>query len=133
MNDRNINHLHPDLQPLCRMWLGRCQERSIAAIITYTWRSFAEQEELYALGRTRAGRIVTNARGGQSKHNFTLPGGKPASKAFDFAIKRRDGSLNWDVHSPEWQAAVAIGKELGLEWGGDFKSIHDFAHFQLGG
>jgi peptidoglycan L-alanyl-D-glutamate endopeptidase CwlK len=131
VNDRDIHHLHPDLQPLCITWLAECQERQVAAILTNTYRSPAEQDALYAQGRTAPGRIVTNARGGQSQHNFTLPGGKPASKAFDFAIKRRDGSLIWDINSPEWKAAVAIGKNLGLVWGGDFKSIHDYCHFQL--
>jgi len=130
VNDRDIAHLHPDLQLLCRRWLATCHQQAVDAFLACTYRSAAEQDALYAQGRTAPGKIVTNARGGQSKHNFTL-NGKPASKAFDFAIKRRDGTLNWDVNSSEWKAAVAIGKDLGLVWGGDFKSIHDYCHFQI--
>lgn len=130
MADRNLDHLHPTLKPLCKKWLDKCQQESIGAIITFTWRSIAEQDALYAQGRTAPGRIVTNARGGKSKHNFTLDG-KPASKAFDFAIKNRDGTLNWDPESPEWKTAVAIGKALSLTWGGDFRSILDYCHFEI--
>ncbi|QEL14804.1 M15 family metallopeptidase [Limnoglobus roseus] len=131
MNDRDINHLHPDLQPLCRKWLAQCHEQVIDSFVIYTWRSPAEQDALYAQGRTAPGKIITNAKGGQSKHNFTLPDGTPASKAFDFAIRRKDGTLNWSVGSSEWKAAVAIGKALGLIWGGDFRSIIDSDHFEL--
>lgn len=131
MNDRDINHLHPDLQPLCRKWLAMCHQQAIDSFITYTFRSFAEQEVLYALGRTAVGKIVTNARPGQSKHNFTLPDGTPAAKAFDFAIRRKSGTLNWNVGSSEWKAAIAIGKELGLIWGGDFRSRFDGDHFEI--
>lgn len=131
MIDKDINHLHPDLQPLCRAWLDKCKQQSIDARVIYTWRSTAEQDALYAQGRTKPGKIVTNAKGGQSKHNFTL-NGKPASKAFDWCIINPDGSANWNPNSPEWKAAVAIGKQLGLVWGGEFKSILDYCHFEIG-
>lgn len=130
MNDRDINHLHPDLQQLCRKFLARCQAQNIATIIIYTWRSISEQDALYAQGRMTPGKIVTNAKGGQSKHNFTVDG-KPASKAFDFTIKNRDGTLNWNIDSREWKSAIAIGKELGLVWGGDFRKMRDADHFEI--
>lgn len=38
----------------------------------YTLRTFAEQDALYAQGRTKPGSIVTYAKGGQSYHNFGL-------------------------------------------------------------
>ena len=131
MTDRDPNHLHPDLQPLCRKWLARCHEQTVDAFLTCTYRSPADQDAEYARGRTAPGKISTHARGGQSKHNVTLPDGTPASKAFDFAVRRRDGTLNWNTQSSEWKAAVAIGKELGLVWGGDFRNIVDACHFQL--
>ena len=130
MNDRNLDDLHPTLKPLCQSWLDKCEAQEIHAEVIYTWRSSAEQDVLYAQGRTAPGKIVTNARGGQSKHNFTLSG-KPASKAFDFVIVNDDGSANWNPNSPQWKAAVAIGKGLGLVYGGDWNSIKDFDHFEL--
>ena len=130
MNDRDMNHLHPALRLLAERWLILCRKQAIFPVIYYTYRSDAEQDELYAQGRTKKGRIVTNAKGGESKHNFTLDG-KPASKAFDFFIERPDKSANWDPRSPEWQAAVAMGKQLGLKWGGDFRSFYDPGHMEI--
>lgn len=131
MNDRDINHLHPDLQPLCRKWLAQCHQQAIDSFVTCTFRSAADQDAEYAKGRTAPGKITTNARGGRSKHNVTLKDGTPASRAFDFAIRRKDGTLNWNAGSSEWRAAVALGKALGLVWGGDFRSIIDSCHFEL--
>lgn len=129
MASRDINALHPILKPLYLQFIADCKEAGIDAFATCTYRSSAEQNELYAQGRTKPGRKVTNAKGGQSEHNFTL-NGKPASRAFDIAI-RVNGSLNWDTRHPHWKRAGQIGKALGLVWGGDFKSIKDFPHFQL--
>lgn len=133
MSDRNLNHLHPQLRPICIQWLETCRQQSIGSFVTMTHRTIAEQDALYAQGRTKPGNIVTNAKGGQSPHNVTLPGGTPAACAFDFAIKRENGELNWDVRSIEFQTAVAIGKKLDLKWGGDFVGkLGDFVHFELG-
>lgn len=132
MTDRSLDDLHPDLKILCLYWLDKCHAQSINAVVYFTWRSVSEQDALYAQGRTAPGKIVTNARGGQSKHNFTLPDGTPASKAFDFFIARPDGSENWDWQSPEWQGAISIGKGLGLQWGGDWTGgFKDYDHFQI--
>ncbi len=107
-----------------------CRGEGIHAFFTTTYRSNEEQEELYAQGRTKAGKIVTNARAGQSKHNFTIDG-KPAARAFDVAVKNDDGSLNWNTKHPHWKRIGEIGKALGLVWGAEFKSIKDFPHFQM--
>ena len=131
MSDRNLEDLHPDLKPLCEQWLAKCQQQSIGAFVTQTYRSVAEQDAMYAQGRTAPGKIVTNARGGHSAHNFAMPDGTPAAKAFDFAIKSTGNELNWNVNSPEWKAAIAIGQDLNMVWGGSWKSIKDYDHFQL--
>lgn len=129
MKDRDHNHLHPDLRPLLEQWLEVCHAQDIGAFLDEGYRSIERQNALYAQGRFTPGKIVTQAKGGQSKHNFTL-NGKPASKAFDFFIQKADGSLNWNPHSTEWRTAATIGKSLGLVYGGDW-SFHDYAHFQL--
>ena len=135
MTDRSLDDLHPDLKPLAEQWLANCHEQGIDARIIETYRSAAQQDADYAVGRDAQGRVVgrtiTKARGGQSKHNFTLPGGTPASKAFDFFIES-GGKANWNPASPEWQAAVAIGKSLGLAWGGNFPQHQmDCDHFEI--
>jgi len=136
MTDRNLAHLHADLQPLCRQFIDQCKAQQIEARVTCTYRSAAEQDRLFASGRDASGKvvgkIVTKARGGQSQHNTTLNDGTPASRAFDFVVMNDDGSCNWNPNTPQWKAAVAIGKALGLAWGGDFPAkFFDACHFQL--
>lgn len=82
-------------------------------------RSAEEQNRLYALGRTKPGRIVTNARGGYSWHNFGL--------AADYAFIK-DGKLTWDG---PWTTFGIIARECGLEWGGDWQRFPDRPHVQL--
>lgn len=97
--------------------------------ITSTYRSFAQQDELYAIGRTKPGTIVTNAKGGESFHNYGV--------AFDFvfiedAYKSRIADL--DGRKIEiWEAAGEIGKALGLSWGGDWSAFQDRPHFEYTG
>ena len=83
-------------------------------------RTYAEQNALYAQGRTLPGRTVTNARGGYSNHNFGI--------AFDVGVFEGTRYLG---ESPKYKAVGALGMELGLEWGGSWKSIVDEPHFQL--
>jgi peptidoglycan LD-endopeptidase CwlK len=82
-------------------------------------RTYAEQNDLFAHGRTKPGPIVTRARGGQSNHNFGV--------AWDIGIFK---SGEYIPDSQLYQSAGAIGKGQGLEWGGDWKSIQDEPHFQ---
>lgn len=132
MNSRDIAHLDPRLQPLAKEFLARCQAAGVNAFLTCTYRSNAEQAKLYAIGRNGDKRKkVTNAGPGQSRHNATDAAGKPASTAFDIAIKHADGSLNWDARSKAWATAGAIGMSLGLDWGGSWAKFKDAPHFQL--
>lgn len=105
-----------------------------ACRFSYTLRTFAEQDALFAQGRTKPGARVTNARGGQSYHNYGL--------AIDIVLLvDRDGngtfeSAAWDTKTDfdgdkkaDWQEVVAIFKRYGWEWGGDWKFV-DAPHFQ---
>ncbi|MGR6764442.1 M15 family metallopeptidase [Paenibacillus sp. T2-29] len=123
------------LFPIVRTATERLIERSfslgIPIVITQGLRTIAEQNALYAQGRTKPGLKVTNAKGGTSYHNFGV--------AVDFALLLPDGrSVSWDTkrdgntdRKADWLQVVAIAKELGFEWGGDFKSIADMPHFQM--
>jgi peptidoglycan L-alanyl-D-glutamate endopeptidase CwlK len=92
--------------------------------ITCTYRSNEEQNQLYALGRTVKGKIVTNAKAGQSKHN-SLP-----SKAFDIAFIGLDKKLNWNKKYFKMFADIVKEVDDTIEWGGVWKFI-DLPHFQL--
>ena len=91
-------------------------------ILTCTYRSPQEQEALYAQGRTKPGQRVTNARGGQSLHNYF-----PAL-AFDVGFLRGK-ALDWS-ESLFNQFAALVKPLGGIEWGGDWKNFKDMPHFQ---
>lgn len=100
----------------------------------YTLRTYAEQNGLYAQGRTAPGKIVTQAKGGQSYHNFGL--------AVDIVlVVDKDGngsfeSASWDTKSDfdgdgksDWQEVVNIFKQHGWVAGVDWKFV-DAPHFE---
>lgn len=89
--------------------------------LTQTYRSFEEQARLYAQGRTAPGRIVTNARPGESLHNY-----RPAL-AFDIAFQ--DGKGGYSCLEC-FRKFAGIAKFFGLEWGGDWQGFKDMPHFQ---
>lgn len=129
MASRKIIDLHPALQPLAERFLDACHEAGIEIIITCTWRSLAEQAELYAQGRTAPGHIVTNARPGESRHNATI-NGKPAAEALD-VVPLRAGKPVWAANDPVWQAVGKLGEGVGLVWAGRWKRMREYPHFQL--
>jgi peptidoglycan L-alanyl-D-glutamate endopeptidase CwlK len=131
MANRKLTDLHPTLQPICATFLERCKAAGLDILITCTHRTGAEQDELYSHGRTAPGPKVTNARAGQSMHNFTI-NGAPAAKAFDM-VPLVNGKAMWDAKHPAWAKAGAIGEALGLEWAGRWVSFREFPHFQLKG
>ena len=94
----------------------------IRTIVTSGRRTIAEQDKLYAQGRTAPGNIVTKAKGGQSPHNFGL--------AADLCPKKEDGALWWKAPDDVWNAMHRIGEQLGLRCGYDFKSIPDSPHYE---
>jgi peptidoglycan L-alanyl-D-glutamate endopeptidase CwlK len=130
MPSREINDLCTALRPVAEKFLAGCKEAGVNAFLTCTYRSNVEQTSLYAQGRSKAGKIVTNAKAGQSAHNCVNSAGKPAARAFDFAIKDETGKLDWNAGGKRWVTALALGKSLGLVSGGDWK-IKDYPHFEL--
>lgn len=115
-----IDELNPIVQNLAKQHIEKCKETGIDLSIYCTYRSFKEQDDLYAKGRTVPGKIVTNAKGGQSYHNFRV--------AYDCgpSVNRQ---IAWD-RTDLFKKIGEIGESIGLEWGGRFKSIKDLPHFQ---
>jgi peptidoglycan LD-endopeptidase CwlK len=95
-------------------------------------RTYDEQDELFAQGRTKRGKVVTNARGGFSNHNFGI--------AWDVGIFNEKGEYIDDLIDQgrmtskavdaEYKKVGAYGKSLGLFWGGDWTKP-DYPHFQM--
>ena len=117
---RDINELHPVLKDLALKLLERCKQEGLNIKIGETYRTVERQEYLYAQGRTRPGKIVTYARGKSmsSYHQWRL--------AFDVFQNIKGDEYNLTV----LKKVGKIGKELGLEWGGDWTSFRDYPHFQ---
>ncbi len=122
INSRLTSELTPPTAVLATKLKERCALIGIDLIFTSTYRDNEAQDALYAQGRTAPGKIVTNARGGQSAHNFRI--------AFD-VVPVQNGKAVWN-NLEVWKQIGAIGKELGLQWAGDWKKFKEFPHFQLG-
>lgn len=131
MSDRNLQDLDPILQTLCQQFLEGCLAEGLTIFITQTYRSSEEQDADYAKGRTEDGHIITNARGGESPHNCVLEDNTPAARAFDFAIKQNNGTVDWHASDPSWEKAISIGTRLGLVSGSTWHSIKDNPHMEL--
>ena len=115
-----IATLHARVRPYARALVLKARKAGITIKVISGLRTYAEQNDLFAQGRTKPGKIVTKARGGYSNHNFGV--------AFDIGVFNGSSYLD---ESPSYKAVGALGKELGLDWGGNWKTIKDEPHFQL--
>ncbi|MBU8791483.1 M15 family metallopeptidase [Oceanobacillus caeni] len=124
------SELHPVVEKNKNILLEQADAINIDVVITVGTRSIDEQNELYAQGRTTSGNIVTNARGGESYHNYGL--------AIDYAIRQENGVITWDTQydgnnnrKSDWLEVADLAKDLGFEWGGDWGNFPDYAHLQM--
>jgi peptidoglycan L-alanyl-D-glutamate endopeptidase CwlK len=125
-----ITELHPVVKEKTNQLVENASRLGITVIITDGFRSHDEQDKLYGQGRTSKGPVVTQVRGGGSFHNYGL--------AVDFALRTKNGRVVWDMEldgnrngEPDWLEVVAVAKELGFSWGGDWKSFKDYPHLQM--
>lgn len=125
MSSRDLLALDTRFQAYVYHFQTMCLAQGLNVLIYCTRRSFEEQNELYALGRTAPGHIVTNAKGGESAHNYGL--------AFDGA-PTVGGKPLWDepLAGPHWKHYGSLAKTAGMEWGGDWKgSLIEGPHIQM--
>lgn len=131
IGSRNVEDLHPAIRDRAVRLRSAMFMIGTPVLITSTYRSNEDQAYLYAQGRTRPGRVVTNAKPGTSAHNVMI-GDTPAALAFDicFGTPRRGSTtrfskVTWDG---PWHLVAAIAKHMGLAWGGDWQKP-DRPHF----
>jgi peptidoglycan L-alanyl-D-glutamate endopeptidase CwlK len=119
---RDITQLHPRLQEKIAELKELCKKENLNIGIGECFRSVAEQDKLYAQGRTTPGSIVTNAKGStySSQHQWGI--------AFDF-FKNVKGHEYDDIAF--FNKVGALAKSIGLAWGGDWKSPVDKPHLYL--
>lgn len=128
MNDASLARLsqvHPKLSNLIQQLASQLAAEGIDLHVTQGLRSFQQQADLYAQGRTKPGPIVTNAPPGHSWHEFGL--------AVDVVPFDAQGKPDWNADHPAWKRIVEVGISLGLFSGTQFHSIKDTPHFQLTG
>ncbi|MGE6376027.1 peptidoglycan-binding protein [Peribacillus muralis] len=137
--DRSVKKMGKAMNPVVKAsaveMIQRAYTEGIKVQLSAGHRSMEEQAVLYGQGRVYsyngknysnpAKPVVTNAKPGQSYHNFGL--------AIDFFIVSDDGTKAiWTVNS-RWKRVAAIGKELGFEWGGDWRAFKDYSHLEMTG
>ena len=120
---RSLDDLTADFRTYVDPWLADCLAAEIDILVTCTYRSMEDQAVLYAQGRTTPGRIVTNAKSGQSAHNYRL--------ALD-VVPLVHGKPDWSGTSPVWVELANLAMARGLDWLGkpDSRFI-EMAHFQM--
>ncbi len=118
ISGKRINTLHPAIRERAKGFINKAERQGIKLRVTDAMRTFEEQDALYAQGRTKPGDIVTNARAGESFHNYGL--------AID-VVQMVNGKPIYE--NKNWERIAVIGKSYGFFWGGDFNSIKDRPHF----
>lgn len=132
ISEQRISELHPAIRKEVTELVNKANA-AIAACITVRivqgLRTIEEQNDLYALGRTKPGKRVTNATGGSSYHNYGL--------AIDFAFLVNGKEISWDTTKDwdgdkiaDWLEVVRIFLRAGYTWGGNWNSIKDNPHFE---
>lgn len=122
-SEARILTLHLKAQEAARFLLDKIRKAGIDARMLSGTRSYSEQNELFRQGRfgdTR--KKITNARGGQSNHNFGI--------AWDIGIFA-DGKYLTDAAPYKQAAEIGMADAAGLEWGGDWITFKDFPHYQI--
>lgn len=134
-----ITGLHPKLAEIIPLAISEAKARGLDVGVFNGLRVVADQEKLYALGRTMKnqdgydpvkrpmGNIVTNAQAWQSWHFFGL--------AVDFAFKNPKGAWWWPGDEDDkWDdLAKTMLMHAGVAWGGNWTKFPDFPHFQMTG
>jgi peptidoglycan LD-endopeptidase CwlK len=130
-NEEAIRRAHPAIREMIRQFINRTAESGITILIYFVDRSFDLQNELFQRpfnGKDddgdgfvdEADEKVTNAKAGQSYHNYAL--------AID-VVETKNGVALWK--NPNWTKIGEIGESVGFEWGGRWTKLLDRPHFQF--
>jgi len=122
-SESNIITLLPLAQVEARKFLIIAKDNNQDIRILSGTRTYDEQDSLYQHGRNGDTRpIITNARGGQSNHNFGI--------AWDIGIFANGSYVENDIPYKSF-AAISLPLMKTIEWGGNWISFKDYPHYQL--
>jgi peptidoglycan L-alanyl-D-glutamate endopeptidase CwlK len=85
-------------------------------------RTMAEQDKLFAQGRTKPGKVVTKAPPGSSAHNYGL--------AVDLWPLDKDRDIWWEAPAKTFKPLADLAVDMGLTAGYYFQSIFDAPHVE---
>jgi peptidoglycan L-alanyl-D-glutamate endopeptidase CwlK len=114
----HIEELAPDVQIKAQELFDKALEAGYELRFVSGRRSCAEQNNLYASGRTKDGPIVTKARGCNSWHVM--------GRAIDFEFADRKNPSKRE----DYEFIGDLAKSLGWKWGGDFPGFPDMVHVE---
>jgi peptidoglycan LD-endopeptidase CwlK len=124
ISSRNLDDLDPRVKALAQQLIDACTEQGIDLLVTSTYRDNEAQQALYQQGRSLPGPIVTNAKAGQSFHNYRL--------ALDFC-PLENGKCAWG-DSATFMRVGMIAEGLGMTWAGRWTGpLREMAHVQYTG
>lgn len=115
--------LEADARKKFEQFFALAKKAGYTLILVSARRDCAKQDNLYAQGRTKLGKIITYAKCGESDHNLGL--------AIDVAPVI-NGKVNYKVPKGYWEGLAKIANSLGLGWGGRWTNLKDLIHFSAG-
>lgn len=121
INSRDLADLRSDVRRNVEIFLRLCAAEGLKVLVTQTLRDDEYQAWLYAQGRERPGKVVTNSKR-TSFHGAGL--------AFDICQNVRGAEY---TDAAFFTRCGEIGKRVGFSWGGDFKGFPDRPHLQWDG
>lgn len=120
-SERHLLGLTLEAQAQARQFLRRVQPLPMQVRVISGTRRYAEQDALFRQGRFgNAGPIVTNARGGRSRHNFGI--------AWDIGVFTDAG---YSRRVEDYAEVARVGLVDGLVWGGHWTRFPDPPHYEL--
>lgn len=126
MASRSIDALAPLVKAQAVAFLNECAACGLDVLIYCTLRTNEEQAALYAVGRTKPGAVLTNAKPGESLHN---PDKNGVAWAFD-AVPVIAGKPQWSDDARLLQMGIC-GEAVGLQWAGRWAGkLREKVHFQ---
>ena len=129
---RDLEDLEPVTREMAWRLIGAAAVLGMEVYVVHTYRSEAEQDRLWRLGRNNAGEVVdrgavvTNAEGGDSWHNYR--------RAIDLAFEEIGGKPTWvEAREGDWNLLGLLGERCGMAWGGrtGVGTKGDMGHFQF--
>lgn len=122
-SEDHLSTVHPELARRVRLLAAKCDANGIVIRVSQGLRTWDQQNLLYAQGRTDGGKVVTNAKGGYSAHNF------------GYAVDIVPGQAGFPVFTPDWngmdfrwQQVLMLGKQCHLAEGAEWRTFPDRPH-----